>query len=58
MEAVFPDSGSAHLFGPSAMDLSLRLPAARAGFNQGRALAGRLARPFTSGQAYPTQAAG
>ncbi|WP_285241669.1 patatin-like phospholipase family protein [Pseudarthrobacter sp. MEB009] len=58
VEAVFPDSGSAHLFGPNAMDLSLRLPAARAGFNQGRALAGRLARPFTSGQADPTQAPG
>jgi NTE family protein len=30
------------MFGANAMDLSLRPPAARAGYNQGRALAGQL----------------
>jgi NTE family protein len=43
VEKVFPDSGSEHLFGANAMDLSLRPPAARAGYGQGRALAGKLA---------------
>ncbi|VXC11943.1 Patatin [Arthrobacter sp. 9AX] len=42
VETVFPDSGSEHMFGANAMDLSLRPPAARAGFNQGKALAGKL----------------
>jgi NTE family protein len=42
VETVFPDSHSVHLFGANAMDLSLRPPAARAGYDQGRALAGRL----------------
>ncbi|MFE4198902.1 patatin-like phospholipase family protein [Paenarthrobacter sp. NPDC056912] len=42
VETVFPDSGSEHMFGAQAMDLSLRPPAARAGFEQGRHLAGRL----------------
>lgn len=42
VETVFPDSSSEHLFGANAMDLSLRPPAARAGYNQGRALAGQL----------------
>ena len=39
---VFPDSRSEHLFGDNAMDLSLRPPAARAGHNQGTALAEEL----------------
>ena len=39
VETVFPDSNSEHLFGANAMDLSLRPPAARAGYDQGRALA-------------------
>jgi NTE family protein len=39
---IFPDSNSEHMFGANAMDLSLRPPAARAGYNQGRALAGQL----------------
>ncbi len=43
VETVFPDSLSEHLFGTNAMDLSLRQPAARAGVNQGRALAEKLA---------------
>ncbi len=43
VETVFPDSGSAHLFGENAMDPSLRPPAARAGYEQGRALAEQLA---------------
>ena len=37
VETIFPDSASAHLFGVDAMDPSLRPPAARAGFEQGRA---------------------
>lgn len=40
---IFPDSDSEHLFGTNAMDLSLRPPAARAGYGQGKALAGQLA---------------
>ena len=43
VEAIYPDSSSEHLFGPNGMDLSLRPPAARAGYEQGTALAGRLA---------------
>jgi NTE family protein len=43
VETIFPDSGSEHMFGANAMDLSLRPPAARAGYDQGRALAGQLA---------------
>jgi NTE family protein len=39
---IFPDSNSEHMFGANAMDLSLRPPAARAGYNQGRALAEQL----------------
>ncbi len=42
VETVFPDSDSEHLFGANAMDLSLRPPAARAGYDQGRALAEQL----------------
>ena len=42
VEAIFPDSDSEHMFGANAMDLSLRPPAARAGYDQGRALAERL----------------
>jgi NTE family protein len=42
VETIFPDSTSEHMFGANAMDLSLRPPAARAGRNQGRALAEQL----------------
>lgn len=42
VETIFPDSNSEHMFGANAMDLSLRPPAARAGNNQGRALAEQL----------------
>jgi len=42
VETIFPDSDSEHMFGTNAMDLSLRPPAARAGYDQGRALAGQL----------------
>ena len=42
VETIFPDSDSEHMFGANAMDLSLRPPAARAGYNQGRALAEQL----------------
>ncbi|MCU1516884.1 MAG: patatin-like phospholipase family protein [Pseudarthrobacter sp.] len=41
VETVFPDSSAEHMFGVNAMDLSLRPPAARAGFDQGRALGGQ-----------------
>ncbi|WP_285248351.1 patatin-like phospholipase family protein [Pseudarthrobacter sp. efr-133-R2A-89] len=43
VETVFPDAGSEHMFGANAMDLRLRPAAAQAGYNQGKALAGRLA---------------
>lgn len=42
VETIFPDSNSEHMFGANAMDLSLRPPAARAGYEQGRALAEQL----------------
>jgi NTE family protein len=43
VETIFPDSSSEHMFGANAMDPSLRPPAARAGYDQGRALAAQLA---------------
>ena len=42
VETICPDSDSEHMFGANAMDLSLRPAAARAGYDQGRALAGQL----------------
>jgi NTE family protein len=42
VETIFPDSNAEHMFGANAMDLSLRPPAARAGYDQGRGLAGKL----------------
>jgi NTE family protein len=42
VETIFPDSNSEHMFGANAMDLSMRPPAARAGYEQGRALAEQL----------------
>jgi NTE family protein len=42
VETIFPDSSSEDFFGASAMDVSLRPPAARAGHHQGRALAEQL----------------
>ena len=42
VETIFPASSSQHMFGANAMDLSLRPPAARAGYDQGRALADQL----------------
>jgi NTE family protein len=39
VQTIFPDSQSEHMFGANAMDLSMRPPAARAGYGQGRALA-------------------
>ena len=42
VETIFPDSNSEHMFGANAMDLSLRSPAARAGYDQGRALTEQL----------------
>ncbi|MEW9873070.1 patatin-like phospholipase family protein [Arthrobacter sp. HS15c] len=43
VETIFPDSSSEHLFGANAMNLSLRPAAARAGHEQGQALAEQLA---------------
>jgi len=42
VETILPDSESEHLFGVNAMDVSLRPPAARAGYDQGGALAEQL----------------
>ena len=42
VETIVPDSSAEHMFGAHAMDLSLRPPAARAGHDQGRALAEQL----------------
>ncbi|ALE04212.1 patatin (plasmid) [Arthrobacter sp. ERGS1:01] len=43
VETIYPDNASENLFGPRGMDLSLRPPAARAGYEQGMARAGQLA---------------
>jgi NTE family protein len=42
VETIFPDGNSLSAFGDNMMDLSTRPPAARAGYGQGRALAGQL----------------
>ena len=42
VETILPDGDSRNAFGPNMMDLSARAPAARAGFDQGGALAGQL----------------
>ena len=42
VETISPGSDSEHMFGVNAMDLSLRPPAARAGYDQGSALAEQL----------------
>jgi NTE family protein len=42
VETIFPDSDAEHMFGANAMDLSMRPPAAQAGYDQGRALAEKL----------------
>jgi NTE family protein len=43
VESIFPDSNSREAFGDNLMDLSTRPPAARAGYDQGRAAARQLA---------------
>ena len=43
VETIFPDSNAEHMFGANAMDLSMRPPAARAGYDQGRTLSEQLA---------------
>ncbi|WP_427015874.1 patatin-like phospholipase family protein [Pseudarthrobacter sp. P1] len=43
VETIAPDSNPRDMFGANAMDPSTRPPAARAGHDQGRALAGQLA---------------
>ncbi len=42
VETIFPDTDSRNAFGSNLMDLSTRPAAARAGYSQGRALAGQL----------------
>ncbi len=42
VQVIVPDTSAEHMFGTNAMDLSLRPPAARAGYDQGRALAEQL----------------
>ena len=42
VETILPDSNSRNAFGSNLMDPSTRPPAARAGYSQGRALAGQL----------------
>ena len=42
VETIFPDGDSLNAFGVNMMDLSTRAPAARAGYDQGRGLAGQL----------------
>jgi NTE family protein len=42
VETIFPDSDSEHLFGPNAMQVSLRPPAAQLGYEQGTAVSARL----------------
>ncbi len=42
VETIVPEPDADHLFGPNAMDPSLRPPAAQAGYDQGWALADRL----------------
>jgi len=44
VETVFPDAGAGDVFDANALDPTTRLPAARGGYDQGRALAGRLAK--------------
>ena len=43
VETIYPDASADQLFGANAMDLSLRQPAARAGYDQGRACAEQVA---------------
>ncbi|MGH3405764.1 MAG: patatin-like phospholipase family protein [Streptosporangiaceae bacterium] len=42
VETIFPDGNSLSAFGATMMDPSTRRPAARAGYDQGKALAGQL----------------
>jgi NTE family protein len=49
VETIFPDDNSRNAFGVNMMDLSARPPAARAGYDQGRALAGQLTEFWRSG---------
>ena len=42
VETILPDDSSRDAFGVNLMDVSTRPPAARAGYNQGQALAGQL----------------
>ena len=37
VETIYPESSAEHLFGVNGMDLSLRPPAAQAGYDQGKA---------------------
>ena len=44
VEIIFPDKTASEAFGVNVMDPSTRLPAAKAGYKQGKTLAGQLAR--------------
>jgi NTE family protein len=59
VETILPDSNSRDAFGKNMMDLSTRPPAARAGYDQGRALAEQLTEFWTGPKVVPmTTAAG
>lgn len=49
VETIVPDREAEHLFGANGMDPTLRPPAARAGYDQGRALAERVTEFWRSG---------
>jgi NTE family protein len=49
VETIVPDSDSRNAFGTNLMDLSTRPPAARAGYEQGRALAEQLTEFWSGG---------
>jgi NTE family protein len=59
VETIFPDSNSRNAFGGNLMmDPSKRPPSARAGYNQGRALAGQLTEFWALTPAKPVDSAG
>ncbi len=43
VETILPDAAFLEAFGSNMMDLSTRPPAARAGYDQGKTVAGQLA---------------
>jgi NTE family protein len=53
VETIFPDGNARDLIGVNALDLSTRPPAARAGYDQGRALARRLTEFWGTAGVFP-----